>query len=197
MALAIKHVHQRKILHRDLKTQNIFLTSKGDVKIGDFGIARVLQHTYDCAKTAIGTPYYLSPEICQVNLTREIINLLISHLHLRISIRWKSNFIHFFISSPIEFQINIIFYLLIRKIRTIKKVISGHWVASSTNWPRLIMLLMPTAWRVWWWKSWKEPTHRFQASIPTTSKIWSQRCWSKTRQKDQASRKFLTKTSWK
>jgi len=63
--LAMKHVHDRKILHRDLKTQNIFLTAKGDVKIGDFGIARVLQHTYDCAKTAIGTPYYLSPEICQ------------------------------------------------------------------------------------------------------------------------------------
>ncbi|KAL4427207.1 hypothetical protein ABPG74_022294 [Tetrahymena malaccensis] len=65
MALAIKHVHDRKILHRDLKTQNIFLNAKGDIKIGDFGIARVLQHTYDCAKTAIGTPYYLSPEICQ------------------------------------------------------------------------------------------------------------------------------------
>ncbi|CAK73768.1 unnamed protein product (macronuclear) [Paramecium tetraurelia] len=65
MALAMNHIHERKILHRDLKTQNIFLTSKSDVKIGDFGIARVLQHTYDCAKTAIGTPYYLSPEICQ------------------------------------------------------------------------------------------------------------------------------------
>lgn len=61
----MKHIHDRKILHRDLKTQNIFLTSKGEIKIGDFGIARVLQHTYDCAQTAIGTPYYLSPEICQ------------------------------------------------------------------------------------------------------------------------------------
>ena len=65
IALAIKHIHSKRILHRDLKTQNIFLTSQGDIKIGDFGIARVLQHTYDCAKTAIGTPYYLSPEICQ------------------------------------------------------------------------------------------------------------------------------------
>ena len=61
----MKYVHDRKILHRDLKTQNIFLTASGDIKIGDFGIARVLQDTYDCAKTAIGTPYYLSPEICQ------------------------------------------------------------------------------------------------------------------------------------
>jgi len=65
ICLAIKHIHERHILHRDLKTQNIFLTSTGHVKIGDFGIARVLQSTYDCAKTAIGTPYYLSPEICQ------------------------------------------------------------------------------------------------------------------------------------
>lgn len=65
ICLALKHIHSQRILHRDLKTQNIFLTSKGDVKIGDFGIARVLQHTYDVAQTAIGTPYYLSPEICQ------------------------------------------------------------------------------------------------------------------------------------
>eukprot|EP01022_Parablepharisma_sp_SALTPOND_P004767 TRINITY_DN120930_c1_g1_i1.p1 TRINITY_DN120930_c1_g1~~TRINITY_DN120930_c1_g1_i1.p1 ORF type:complete len:466 (-),score=64.76 TRINITY_DN120930_c1_g1_i1:57-1454(-) len=65
ICLALKHIHSKRILHRDLKTQNIFLTSKGDVKIGDFGIARVLQHTYDQAQTAIGTPYYLSPEICQ------------------------------------------------------------------------------------------------------------------------------------
>ncbi len=63
--LAMNYIHDKKILHRDLKTQNIFLTSTGDIKIGDFGIARVLQHTYDCANTAIGTPYYLSPEICQ------------------------------------------------------------------------------------------------------------------------------------
>ena len=41
------------------------MNQNGSVKIGDFGIARVLQHTYDCAQTAIGTPYYLSPEICQ------------------------------------------------------------------------------------------------------------------------------------
>ena len=61
----MNYLHSSCILHRDLKTQNIFLTSKGEVKMGDFGISRVLQHTYDCAKTAIGTPYYLSPEICQ------------------------------------------------------------------------------------------------------------------------------------
>ncbi|CAN0092219.1 unnamed protein product [Scytosiphon promiscuus] len=63
--LALKHIHDRKILHRDLKTQNIFLTRSRVVKLGDFGIAKVLGNTLDLAKTAIGTPYYMSPEICQ------------------------------------------------------------------------------------------------------------------------------------
>eukprot|EP00038_Savillea_parva_P001954 m.108788 g.108788 ORF g.108788 m.108788 type:complete len:1252 (+) comp10671_c0_seq2:92-3847(+) len=65
ISLALKHVHDRKILHRDLKTQNIFLTRRDIVKLGDFGIAKVLKGTSDLAKTAIGTPYYLSPEICE------------------------------------------------------------------------------------------------------------------------------------
>ena len=42
MVLAIKHVHDRKILHRDLKSGNVFLTKTGIVKLGDFGIARML-----------------------------------------------------------------------------------------------------------------------------------------------------------
>jgi NIMA (never in mitosis gene a)-related kinase len=65
ICFAMKHVHDRKILHRDLKTQNIFLMRNGRVKLGDFGIAKVLDSTMAMAKTAIGTPYYLSPEICQ------------------------------------------------------------------------------------------------------------------------------------
>jgi len=65
IALAIKYLHDRKILHRDLKTQNIFLMKNGHIKLGDFGIARVLDHTNQLCKTQIGTPYYLSPEICE------------------------------------------------------------------------------------------------------------------------------------
>lgn len=61
----MKHVHDRKILHRDLKSQNIFLNKNGWIKLGDFGIAKVLEHTKDIAKTVVGTPYYLSPEIIE------------------------------------------------------------------------------------------------------------------------------------
>jgi len=63
MCLGMKHVHDRKIIHRDLKGANVFLTKKGIVKIGDFGIAKVLSHTVQKARTMVGTPYYLSPEI--------------------------------------------------------------------------------------------------------------------------------------
>uniref|UniRef100_A0A2K5ZEA7 non-specific serine/threonine protein kinase n=1 Tax=Mandrillus leucophaeus TaxID=9568 RepID=A0A2K5ZEA7_MANLE len=66
ISLGLKHIHDRKILHRDIKAQNIFLSKNGMVaKLGDFGIARVLNNSMELARTCIGTPYYLSPEICQ------------------------------------------------------------------------------------------------------------------------------------
>lgn len=65
IALALKFVHDRKILHRDLKAANIFITKDGKIKLGDFGIARVLSNTISQAQTLVGTPYYLSPEIIE------------------------------------------------------------------------------------------------------------------------------------
>ncbi|KAL0478977.1 hypothetical protein AKO1_007845 [Acrasis kona] len=65
IALAVKYTHDKRILHRDLKTQNIFISKNNTIKLGDFGIARVLKNTMECAKTLVGTPYYLSPELCQ------------------------------------------------------------------------------------------------------------------------------------
>ncbi|XP_068123217.1 serine/threonine-protein kinase Nek5 [Hyperolius riggenbachi] len=66
ISLGLKHIHDRKVLHRDIKAQNIFLTNNGTmVKLGDFGIARMLNNTMELARTCVGTPYYLSPEICE------------------------------------------------------------------------------------------------------------------------------------
>ncbi|XP_028747109.1 serine/threonine-protein kinase Nek4 isoform X2 [Peromyscus leucopus] len=58
-----QYLHEKHILHRDLKTQNVFLTRTNIIKVGDLGIARVLEHHGDMASTLIGTPYYMSPEL--------------------------------------------------------------------------------------------------------------------------------------
>ncbi|XP_053186917.1 serine/threonine-protein kinase Nek1-like [Scomber japonicus] len=63
ICLALKHIHDSNILHRDIKPQNIFLTKDGTVQLGDFGVARVLNSTEELATTGIGTPLYFSPEI--------------------------------------------------------------------------------------------------------------------------------------
>ena len=64
ICIGLATLHKYKILHRDLKTLNIFLTKDLDVKIGDFGVAKILTQS-GFAKTIIGTPYYLSPELCE------------------------------------------------------------------------------------------------------------------------------------
>jgi len=64
-ALSMAHAHG--IIHRDIKPANIMITSKGDVKVTDFGIARVISGADTLAQTAavLGTASYLSPEQAQ------------------------------------------------------------------------------------------------------------------------------------
>nr|XP_033785903.1 serine/threonine-protein kinase Nek11 isoform X3 [Geotrypetes seraphini] len=61
LLLGVNYMHERRILHRDLKAKNIFLKNN-HLKIGDFGVSRLLMGSCDLATTFTGTPYYMSPE---------------------------------------------------------------------------------------------------------------------------------------
>ena len=63
MVLGLKALHDSKICHRDLKCANIFLSSKGELKLGDFNVSKVLHR--GMLHTQTGTPYYASPEVWQ------------------------------------------------------------------------------------------------------------------------------------
>lgn len=63
IALGIKDIHENRVIHRDLKLGNLFLTEKLEVKIGDFGLAAKLSFDVERRKTMCGTPNYIAPEI--------------------------------------------------------------------------------------------------------------------------------------
>uniref|UniRef100_A0A8C6ZBV3 non-specific serine/threonine protein kinase n=1 Tax=Nothoprocta perdicaria TaxID=30464 RepID=A0A8C6ZBV3_NOTPE len=62
---SVSCIHRAGILHRDIKTLNIFLTKANLIKLGDYGLAKKLNSEYSMAETLVGTPYYMSPELCQ------------------------------------------------------------------------------------------------------------------------------------
>jgi len=59
---AIGYVHQRSVVHRDIKLDNILLDGKGNVKIGDFGVSRIVKWG-EIMWEQCGTPAYIAPEI--------------------------------------------------------------------------------------------------------------------------------------
>ena len=65
MCLGLEFIHSKKILHRDIKSMNVFLVRDDNIRIGDLGVAKVLANTAAFAHTMVGTPYYLSPELCE------------------------------------------------------------------------------------------------------------------------------------
>jgi serine/threonine protein kinase len=64
ITLAIMAMHTKNILHRDIKTQNIFVAKNGILKLGDFGISRTLESRDAKAGTSCGTPLFMPPEVC-------------------------------------------------------------------------------------------------------------------------------------
>ncbi|XP_075892876.1 serine/threonine-protein kinase Nek3 isoform X1 [Nelusetta ayraudi] len=63
MCSATHHIHHKRVLHRDLKSKNIFLTEDATIKLGDFGSACILNSSKSYAHAYVGTPYYVAPEI--------------------------------------------------------------------------------------------------------------------------------------
>ena len=61
----LEYLHKEKILHRDIKAQNIFLDENLNIKIGDFGLVRMLGTHSVAAHSQVGTPLYFSPELCK------------------------------------------------------------------------------------------------------------------------------------
>ena len=60
---ALQYIHAHRIIHRDIKLANIFLTEKMEIKLGDFGLATRLEYDGERKRTICGTPNYIAPEI--------------------------------------------------------------------------------------------------------------------------------------
>lgn len=67
LASGLAFAHKRNVVHQDIKADNIFITNEGDLKIGDFGLARLLVGRVHSDSTikGMGTPAYMSPELCR------------------------------------------------------------------------------------------------------------------------------------
>lgn len=67
LASGLSFAHKRGVIHQDVKADNIFITNEGDLKIGDFGLARLLvgRVYLNSATKGMGTPAYMSPELCR------------------------------------------------------------------------------------------------------------------------------------
>lgn len=61
--IALEYVHSKNIIHRDVKSSNIFVKENLDLALGDFGISRKLREDEDVIFTKAGTALYMSPEI--------------------------------------------------------------------------------------------------------------------------------------
>ena len=62
---ALKYLHSHRVIHRDLKLGNLFISDKMEIKVGDFGLATKLEFDGERKRTVCGTPNYIAPEILE------------------------------------------------------------------------------------------------------------------------------------
>ena len=72
IACGMKFIHFRKIIHRDLKPKNILISSDGTIKIGDFGISKLISDDGESMTDGMGTLYFMAPEIDEKNYNEKV-----------------------------------------------------------------------------------------------------------------------------
>lgn len=63
LLLAVAYMHQERIIHRDIKAANVFITAEDNINVGDFGLATRRNGENGDDYSLVGTPPYMSPEL--------------------------------------------------------------------------------------------------------------------------------------